>query len=1075
VSHHSHLRPAILWVAAWETMLCLAQAPVGSISGIVHDQSGGVMQTTSVIVENEDTGFVRKAVTAADGAFAVPSLPAGEYRVKASASGFRTLVENVTVQVGRTTTVELAMQVGAASEIFNVRGDAQIDFESHAVAGLIPRERIENLPLNGRSFLQLAGLEPGVTVSTNGFGQANRQFSVNIMGADSSLNSLRITVDGANIADAGSGGTQQNFSQEVVQEFQLSAANFDLSTGIGAGGALNIVTRSGSNDFQGSAFFYFRDHNMSAYPYLQRDPHEPASPFFARRQTGYEVGGPIKKDTLFFFSSLEHTNQTGVFSSFASNPLFGNFAANAPSPFHENEIGERLDFRIGAKHNAFLRYSHDGNNTYAPHATGGLPSDWDVNVNYSDSGVVSLVSVLSPSTVNEFRYSMAYWSNTNNPPTASECPAPCLGLGLPNIQIRGVANFVIGNSSNVPQNRLSRRYTYDDNVSKQKGPHATKFGGYWEHLHGTGTFASAYPAAAALYSPGEVQLFNSHVPPGARISIPSTFKSLDDLLRLPVFRFSTGVGDVNLPPLGYTGTAGHDNLFHIYWQDHWRIHPRLSLNWGVAWSYESNALNYDLTKPEYLAPIFGANGLGSARHSPHDFSPMLGFAWAATKDNKTVVRGGAGIYYDTLNLDLRSVELGLLGPVGTGRVVLGDSFFFQTIAQRNGFASLPPPLQPTSLSTQPTTFTAAELVHLLPQFYSDAQQLLSPAGDSSLGIRNINVLKTGTGLLERNFRPPYGEHASIGVEREIGSDWMIVANFVFRQFLHQMIHDSDLNRYYSASGPVIPACHGTQQQDPAAQCSEGVIQGIISGARSHYEGLLVKVDKRLSRRTTGTLSYAYANQIGYNGLIDDSNWLASWGPQAGHQILTGSIVIDFPRGFQVGGITSFQSAGPFQPILAGIDLNGNGAVRAGETGGAPLPDGGYNQFGVSMGTSNLIQLVNHFNQNYAGTKDAFGNTIGCPDPNARGTLGPCLLPSGFSLPRGFHSQDFRLTKVFRLHAERLRLSVFGECFNIFNIANLSGYSSSLNSPGFGKPTQRTLNVFGSGGPRAFQSGARLTF
>ena len=147
---------------------------------------------------------------------------------------------------------------------------AQIDYDSHTISGVITRQEIENLPLNGRSFLQLAMLEPGVTVSANSVGQYNRLFDVNILGADSGNGSVRITVDGATIADSVTGGTQQNFSQEVVQEFQLSSTNMDLSNAIGAGGAINIATRGGTNDFHGSAFFFFRDHNMSAYPYLQR-------------------------------------------------------------------------------------------------------------------------------------------------------------------------------------------------------------------------------------------------------------------------------------------------------------------------------------------------------------------------------------------------------------------------------------------------------------------------------------------------------------------------------------------------------------------------------------------------------------------------------------------------------------------------------------------------------------------------------------------------------------------------------------------------------------------------------------
>ena len=123
------------------------------------------------------------------------------------------------------------------------------------------------------------------------------------------------------------------------------------------------------------------------------------------------------------------------------------------------------------------------------------------------------------------------------------------------------------------------------------------------------------------------------------------------------------------------GNADHDNLFHFYAEDTWKIRPRFSLNYGLAWSYESNALNHDLTKPAYLAPIFGANGLGQEQHSPHNFSPMLGFAWTVTKDNKTVVRGGSAIYYDTWDIFNRLIERVILGPVGTGRIPLPDSIF----------------------------------------------------------------------------------------------------------------------------------------------------------------------------------------------------------------------------------------------------------------------------------------------------------------------------------------------------------------------------------------------------------------
>jgi len=1066
--NRTRLSVSLLLIAAWGGALGLAQAPVGSLNGTVHDQTGGVMQGATVTVTNKDTGQEHQAVTSADGSFAVSPLPAGNYIVKAGASGFRTLIENATVQVGQVTSVDLVMQVGAASEVVSVQGEAaQIDYDSHTIQGVITRQEIENLPLNGRSFLNLAMLEPGVTVSANSVGQYNRLFDVNILGADSGNGSVRITVDGATIADSVTGGTQQNFSQEVVQEFQLSSMNLDLATAIGAGGAINIATRGGTNDFHGSVFFFDRDHDFSAYPYLQRDPNEPASPFFARRQSGFEVGGPVKKDKLFFFSALEHTNQVGVYSAVPSDPLFQQFSSYAASPFHENEISERLDWLINAKNSASLRYSHDGNNGYAPSGGGQLPSDWDVNKNWADSGVFSLTTVVNSTTANEFRYSYTYWSNTNNPPTSAQCPPPCLGLGGPNLSIVGVSNFTIGNATNAPQSRVLRRNIFADNVSKQKGTHSMKFGAYWEYQKGTGTYAYAAPAAAVLYSPEIVEGFNQILGSFGltQLPLPSSFNTINDLLQLPVAGFAMGVGDINQPPSWNEGNADHDNILHFYWEDSWRVRPKFSLQYGLAWTYESNALNYDLTKPEYLAPLYGQGGLGNELHQKHNFSPMLGFAWNVGNDNKTVIRGGAGIYYDTINLEERLIERAMLGPAGTGRALLGDSVFFPTISEIYGFGNLPGPLQPSALSSEPTTFTGAALVNLLPIFYAGAQAELGPPGNTSLAIRNINVFKTGEELLAQNFRPPYSEHVSIGVQRELRTDLVLSADFVFRQYLHQIIRDTDLNHYYSAAGPVIPACTGNEAANPLAECSTGVIQGIISGARSHYTGLLLKANKRFSHRTSGQLSYSYSNQVGYNGLVDDSNWFASVGPQAGHQILTGSMTVDLPWGFTVAGITSFQSVGPIEPFVSGVDLNGNGAYEAGETGGSPLPGIGYNQLGVNVGKAAVIQAVNEFNQNYAGKT------------TTSGVIPTISLPSNWSLPRPFTSQDIRVTKVFKLGSERAKLSLIGECFNVFNIANLGGYSYNLtsNSAGFGQPTSADSNIFGSGGPRAFQFAARFTF
>src|ERR1039457_4871965 len=176
------------------------------------------------------------------------------------------------------------------------------------------------------------------------------------------------------------------------------------------------------------------------------------------------------------------------------------------------------------------------------------------------------------------------------------------------------------------------------------------------------------PAAITLFSPGEVR----QLAPSLTALIPQTFRTVADVLSLPLENFIFGIGDINQPPAFQRSQADHDRLFHFYWQDTWKLHPNFAFNYGLAWSFESNALNHDLTKPQYLAPIFGTAGLGHEQHSYLRFTPAAGFAWSLP-GNRTVIRGGGGIFYDTLNIETRLVERAYLGPLGTGYLPLPGS------------------------------------------------------------------------------------------------------------------------------------------------------------------------------------------------------------------------------------------------------------------------------------------------------------------------------------------------------------------------------------------------------------------
>ncbi|HBY59644.1 MAG TPA: hypothetical protein DEH78_07455, partial [Solibacterales bacterium] len=687
----------------------MAQAPIGNIAGTVTDPSAGVVANAAITITNKATGLKRETKSGDNGLYLAPALPAGDYEVRAQLAGFQQLVREAEVITGSTTTVDLQLTVGAVSEVVTVAGTASpIAYDSHKIDGVIQRNQIENLPLNGRSFLQLAFLEPGVGVGTQSLAQYNAQFGVSVLGGSSSMTA--ITVDGGNVRNAINGGTAQNFSQEVVEEFQISAVNFDLSTGIAAGGAVNIVSRSGGNQYHGSAYYFFRDNNLSAYPALRRNPFAP-DPFFARRQTGFWLSGPIKKDKLFFFFNLENNNQDSVVTVQPASTFFSNLAGNYSSPYDGLQPSVKFDYRINDRHNLFLRYSHDGNKSFGPRGGANLPSNWLVNRNWADQSILGVTSTFTNTLVSDFRLAYHYWNNRNLFPGENECPG-CIGLGFPSLSIQG-SGVTVGNTTNAPQGRDIRRYNLVENLTWQKGAHRMRFGGTFENSPFSGFWAFGEPAAANVFGP---DLLIQNRIPIALWQLPTQFTTNADLLKLPVAAFALGIGDPSQPPPFRAANARNNRRYHVYWQDTWRVKPRFTLNYGLSWQFESTLANHDLDKPALLAPIM--DSLEPTRKDWNNFSPSVGFAWNVSKDNKTVIRGGFGIYYDTRELSQRLGERAAIGPVGNGRQQIVSTSI------PNPLPAIPSPLPgalpavPTGAPlffTLPTGFTVANLLQILPQ------------------------------------------------------------------------------------------------------------------------------------------------------------------------------------------------------------------------------------------------------------------------------------------------------------------------------------------------------------------------
>lgn len=1054
-----------------------AQVPVGTISGTVVDESGAVLPNAVVTIRNKATGAERKVSSNQEGTFSAASLPAGNYELNIQIKGFRTLQQEVIVSTGTVSTLELKMQVGQTTEIVNVEASntTQINTESHSIDGVITRQKIQELPLNGRSFLQLAFLEPGVSAAPGTTSQYNSLFSVSVLGGDS--NKTAITVDGGNVRNSIEGNTGMNFSQEVIQEFQLSSTNFDLSTGITSVGAVNIVTRSGGNQFHGSGYYFFRDHNMSAYPGLKRvcveSPTSPAclsadsrkrveDPFFARSNPGFWFGGPIKRNRAYFFTNYEYTKQTQAFVVQPNVPSLAGLAGNFSSPYSGHLFSVKVDVKLSEKHNLFGRFSTDKNQGFGPSGGATMPSNWLQNTNSSRQSVIGLTSVFKPTLVNDFRYNFTYWRNRNLFADNNVCPN-CLGLGFGQLSVNGT-NFTVGNTSNATQGRDLYRNTFLDTLTWQKGNHRIRFGTEIEHAPGTGFWGYCDPSCDVAASP---ELVRSLVPAALVTlffpTLPTTVRTNADLLNLPFLGGVVGVGDPAQPPPYNVDKAKINNRMRFYGQDTWKVTQKFTLNYGLAWNFESTLVNRDLDKPKYLAPLYG-NDLSPTNNNYNNFSPSLGFAYSPM--NKTVVRGGAGIYWDTELLWRRLQERAFIGPVGNGRIQFPNTGFVNTFPgifniSRGG---TPIPIGTALPTGELTNLTVGQYQQIVKAQIGAVTAALAPKNLNDLTVRNIQLNKSAAQLYPKNYPVQRSYHMNLGLQQDLGHDMVVNVDFVRRVFVNLLLGELDLNRFNrrinGVQTPVIPLCtSAAQRADVNAQCSTGGISFWQPGGRGTYNGLLVKLDKRFSKRYLFTASYALTDNYGYNGINDLDEYNKTWGPQGGRHLLNFSALVDLPWGFNVGFISSMGSRGPLMPLVTGVDLDGDGTTAE------PLPGVPWNCFNRSCGKEVLAKAVAEWNAKYpTGSRDARGSAI------------PQLtLPATYEFGDNFSSQDIRVGKKFAWK-ENVSLSIFAEAFNIFNVANLGGYNFTINSGGaFGQATTRAGQVFGTGGPRALQLGARFSF
>lgn len=737
----------------------LAQTTIatGSIIGTVTDQSGAVVPNATVTITDKATGRILHITTTSAGAYNSGGLLPGDYIVKVAASGFKTVVVPVTVQVGVTSAGNVRLQIGSTSTVVEVQSSGvAVNTVQPTIQGVLTRQQIEQLPINGRNFLDLAQLQPGVQIQDgSNFDPTKVGFSSISFGGRFGR-TARIEVDGLDESDETVGTTTQNIPLSAIQEFQTEQSSLDLSTELTSSGAVNVTTRSGSNPFHGDAFYFGRWHNAAARI-------APTDLFFRRQQEGADLGGPIKKNKMFFFVDWEHTRQD------LAQPIqlagqFAGLSSTINAPFKESQADGRFDWQIKQNIHAFYRYTYDINSSVKPF----IPNTFSpyLNYNHSQDHAVGL-DIMNGRMTHQIRFGFMRFANviTNavTPGAGIYDPAPNLTLafgGNADCIAAGADSFCSGPNILAPQATQQHDLQWKYDGSLIDGSHIFRYGFGWNRILGGG-FASFFglaPAVNNFFTAGDIATAAAGPFPGGS-SNPLNYTP--DLII-----FGNGQGfSTEIPRFGFPAGGQYDNRVQAYFGDTWKVKPNLVVTYGLRYVRDTGRDDADLPPIPLLAQ-FGSAGLAASPHQPDlNFAPQLGFAWDPWKNGKTVIRAGIGLYYENAVFNNvlfdrpARLQKGLF--LGTPAVVCSGTAP-TSLALPNGSSF------PLNICGQPIGLVANQIAAAQKALQSSTLAAGAAANASYIG----NALQdasgtTGTQLIAPDYRTPYSWQMNLGFERQL--------------------------------------------------------------------------------------------------------------------------------------------------------------------------------------------------------------------------------------------------------------------------------------------------------------------
>lgn len=625
--------PAILLVLALFSSQIFAQTTIatGSVAGTVTDASGAVVSGAKVTVTGS-TGQTIHATTGANGTYSASPLIPGPYTVRIEAKGFKTAQLALTVQVANAANGSVKLEVGQESTVVEVQAnEVQVNTEQATVQGVLTANQIENLPVNGRNFLDLAQLEPGVQIQDGqNFDPTKAGYSSISFGGRYGR-TARIEVDGVDVSDETVGTTTTNIPASGIQEFQIGQASLDMSTELTSSGSVNVTTKSGTNSFHGEAFGQFRDSSIGAAALPGG-----AKPPYQRSQYGADLGGPIIKNKLFFFGDGERTKQDTQSPVPISYP-FQIYSGSFSDPFREDNLMGRLDYQLTKSARLFYRYSYFKNLLGATFGFGYSVYD---NKDITRNHVVGVDFNTGPFT-HSIRFSYLKFQNQIVDATIGNSALPFSNLGAEIFM--GATGLVAGPNFLAPQSTPQSDHEIKYDGTRVLGPHIVRFGVTFNHLVGGG-FASFYkngPSITSQVTDADIAFASSQGPFPGGASNPLNYPADGGYV------LGNGLGySTSRPSLGFpAGGLGPDNRILLYFGDSWKVKPNFTLSYGLRYERDTGRTDSQYPAIPQLNSLIA--GLGNRVTQPNkNFSPELGFAWDPSKNGKTSVRGGIGLFWE---------------------------------------------------------------------------------------------------------------------------------------------------------------------------------------------------------------------------------------------------------------------------------------------------------------------------------------------------------------------------------------------------------------------------------------------